>query len=154
MLLEATSIGLQIAWAAGTGPGSGLQAGFAAPGLALDIDGTTVPLPVPQVASNGTVTMPPEAWASLETALSLLAARSPAWWLASVVELMGWGPAATGPHLALADVAAAPETALLGWARSPPGARGRPPATPWCRRYLVRAGCVVITGQACCQAPS
>ena len=116
VLLEATSIGLQVAWAAGGGPESGLQAGFAAPGLALDIDGTKVPLPVPQVASNGTVTMPPEAWASVETALSLLAARSPAWWLASVVELMGWGPAATGPHLALADLVADPETALLGWA--------------------------------------
>ena len=117
VLLEATSIGLQVAWAAGGGPEAGLQAGFAAPGLALDVDGTLVPLPVPQVASNGTVTMPLEAWASLETALSLLAARSPAWWLASVVELMGWGPAATGPHLALADLVADPETALLGWAR-------------------------------------
>ena len=117
VLLEATSIGLQVAWTAGTGPASGLHVGFAAPGLALDIDGTTVPLPLPQVAADGTVTMPAEAWTSLEAALSLLAARSPAWWLASVVELVGWGPAATGPHLALADLVAAPEAALLSWAR-------------------------------------
>ncbi|MDX6333862.1 MAG: hypothetical protein QOG05_1202, partial [Streptosporangiaceae bacterium] len=117
VLLEAASIGLQVTWTAGTGPDSGLHAGFAAPGLALDIDGTTVPLPVPQAASDGTVTMPAEAWTSLEAALSLLAARSPAWWLASVAELMGWGPAATGPYLALADLVADPEAALLGWAR-------------------------------------
>jgi len=117
VLLEATSIGLRIAWAAGTGPDSGLHVGFAAPGLALDIDGTTVPLPVPQLAADGSVTMPAEAWTSLELALALLAARSPAWWLASVVELIGWGPSATGPHLALAELVTGPEAALLDWAR-------------------------------------
>ena len=117
VLLEATSIGLQIAWAAGTGPDSGLHVGFAAPDLALDVDGTTVPLPVPQIAADGTITMPAEAWTSLETALALLASRSPAWWLASVVELIGWGPSATGPYLSLAELVTEPEAALLDWAR-------------------------------------
>ena len=117
VLLEAASIGLQIAWAAGTGRDSGLHVGFAAPDLALDIDGTTVPLPVPQIAADGTITMPAEAWTSLELALALLAARSPAWWLASVVELIGWGPTATGPYLSLAELVTAPEAALQNWAR-------------------------------------
>ena len=117
VLLEATSIGLQIAWAAGAGPGSGLHVGFAAADLALDVDGTTVPLPVPQIAADGTVTMPAEAWTSLELALALLASRSPSWWLASVVELIGWGPSATGPYLSLAELVTAPEVALQNWAR-------------------------------------
>jgi hypothetical protein len=100
---------------AGWRPADGFTVRLGIPGTALVTDQGVFPLPLPEMAADGTVTF--DDWDALEAPLAALAAIAPVWWLDDLAALAGWGPSpvATGPHLRLADLVADPDAALRRW---------------------------------------
>lgn len=115
--LRADHIGLAAAWR----PGTGLSMDVRTPNLALAVDGTagsaTVPLVLPVIGPDGSVTLPPEGWDAVEALAALLAGSSGVPWLAHLLDALGWrfDGAATAHHLRLADLVADPVHTLTGW---------------------------------------
>ena len=116
--LRADHVGLRLAWS----PASRLTADVSAPNLTLEADDFDVPVVLPVVAADGSVTLPSEAWDGVEALVGHLA-QITGGLLARVVGALGWEPelavaggdAFTGARLRLADFAADPRAALSAW---------------------------------------
>ena len=88
-------------------PGEGLAMRVDAPNLALDLGDLSIPVPLPVLHPDGTVTLDPAAWSALESAFAVLAAQSGVPWLARLTDALGWragAPRLGAPHLALGDL--------------------------------------------------
>ncbi len=116
--LTASGVGLRLGWT----PASGLVASIDAPNLALDIGGARLPIALPVIAADGTVTLPAAAWDGVEALVGYLGALVGGF-LGDVVDALGWttdtfgagGLPSIGARLRLADMAADPQTALGNW---------------------------------------
>ena len=116
--LVADHVGLRLAWS----PALGLQAGVSAPNLKLDIDGTAVPLALPVIAADGSVTLPAAAWDGLQYLVGQLSALLGGV-LGDAVRALGWssasaaagGDAHDSAPLRLADLVLDPAAALRDW---------------------------------------
>ncbi len=71
--VSAGGVGIQLGWS----PAAGLRAGIDAPGLTLRVGDDTVPITLPVIAADGSVTMPPEAWDALQELFGRLAELLP-----------------------------------------------------------------------------
>ena len=89
-------------------PDGGLKIAVEAPNLALETPAGVLPVPLPTIAPDGTVTLPPEAWDALERAVAALAVEAPVPWVVRLMAALGWrdgGLHVGAPHLTLADLA-------------------------------------------------
>ena len=137
MALSAQHVGLRLAWS----PQAGLSANVSAPSLQLETDGLSLPVSLPAIASDGSVTLPAQAWDGVQALVGRLGALIGGT-LGEVVHALGWIEAVADtsggePGLAelrLADlvghtrsrtarVAAAPGDGRAGAARARPGCR-------------------------------
>ncbi len=112
--VEITSgpIGVRLAWTV-TG---GLTAAIDLPELALRIEDVTVPVSIPQVGPDGSVTLDAAGWDAVQLLLGHVAGLLPGT-VRDLVDLLGWGPV-TGrrlPVLRLADLVADAPAALASW---------------------------------------
>ena len=116
--LVAGNVGLRLGWT----PSRGLSAGVEAPGLTLRAGLDEVPIALPTLAADGTVTLPAEAWDGVELLVGHLAALTPGP-LLDITSMLGWtlpvpltsqSPVG-GSSLRLADLVDDPATALTAW---------------------------------------
>lgn len=111
VVLTADHVGVRLSW----GAGPGLSAHFEAPSLSLQLGGDAIPVALPVVAADGSVTFPAAGWDALQALVGHIGALLPGF-AADVVQLLGWG--AGGPRtpvLRLADLVADPAAALAAW---------------------------------------
>ncbi|MFT3666668.1 DUF6603 domain-containing protein [Piscinibacter sp.] len=120
----ADHVGLRLAWA----PGHGLAAEVSAPNLRLELADTGVPIVLPVVEPDGSVTLPDEAWDGVEALVAYLGGMIGGS-VGDLVDALGWTPVA-GPNparLRLGDLVHSPDAALRAWlprlAMSDTGAR-------------------------------
>lgn len=119
--VEASRVGLRLAWT----PARGLSADLVAPDLAVSFGVERLPVVLPVIGADGTVTLPPEGWSAVERLLGHLG-EFVGGVLAELVRLLGWStvPATPGgartplPRLALAELVDDPAAALLAWVPS------------------------------------
>ncbi|HEX7537186.1 MAG TPA: DUF6603 domain-containing protein, partial [Dermatophilaceae bacterium] len=111
--IRADEVGLSAGWR----PGSGLAIDVLAPNLAVVTDSGSVPLVLPRIGSDGSVTLDPAGWDGVEQLAALLAETSPAPWIANLVTALGWRFDGTEvPHrLRLADLVSDPSAAVIDW---------------------------------------
>jgi hypothetical protein len=110
--IVADFIGVHAAWA----PTSGFGVDFLSPGLAIDTGDERIPLVLPSVDAGGHISVPPEAWQSVEALLGTLAISGARGWLADLVDLAGWDLGGVDPpRLSLAALVADPVAALKAW---------------------------------------
>jgi large repetitive protein len=111
--IRADEVGLSARWS----PVSGLAVDVLAPNLAVATEAGSVPLVLPRIGADGSVTLDPAGWDGVEQLVALLAPTPSAPWIANLVDALGWRfDAAEIPHrLRLADLVSDPEAALLGW---------------------------------------
>ena len=116
--LRADHIGLSGSWR----PGRGLAVDVLTPNLTVAVESdetgpVTVPLVVPMIGADGSVTLPPEGWDSVERLAALLAAKSAAPWLAHLLDACGWRFDGAVPphHLRLAELVADPPATIKAW---------------------------------------
>ncbi len=115
---SAQHVGLRLAWS----PQAGLAANVSAPSLALETGDLVLPISLPVIASDGSVTLPPEAWDGVQALVGRLGALIGGT-LGDVVHALGWleEAADTGSEvlvlarLRLADIVTSPEAALRAW---------------------------------------
>lgn len=114
----ADHVGLRLAWA----PEAGLAAQVSAPSLRLELDDLTVPIALPVIAADGSVTLPAEAWDGVEALVGHLGGMIGGT-VGDLVRALGWaeaelqagGVAARGARLRLAELVGSPEAALRDW---------------------------------------
>src|SRR5262245_29211074 len=115
--VRAEHVGLAASWQ----PTAGLSVDVLTPGLSVaaadDPDATRVPLTLPVIAADGTVSLPPEGWDSVEALVALLARSSGVPWIGQLVDALGWtfDQTPTEHHLRLADLVADPVPAVKEW---------------------------------------
>ena len=116
--LVSGGVGLRMRWT----PTTGLAVDVHAPNLGLEIAGDVVPLALPTIAADGTVTLPAEAWDGVESLIGYLAGLLGGYF-GDVVNMLGWAPP-TGAlgglpsveaRLSLGDLATDPAAALRDW---------------------------------------
>ncbi len=115
---SAQHVGLRLAWS----PQAGLAASVSAPSLALETDDLVLPISLPVIASDGSVTLPPEAWDGVQALVGRLGALIGGT-LGDVVHALGWleeaadtsGEVLDLARLRLADIVTSPEAALRAW---------------------------------------
>ncbi|HEY8644546.1 MAG TPA: hypothetical protein VIL77_01565, partial [Gaiellaceae bacterium] len=107
--LTAAGVGFSLRWAAG----HGLAAALEAPSLSLQLAGGQVlPLTLPTIAADGSVTLAAEGWDALQALLGELGALLPGL-LGELVELLGWTGGSAG--LRLATLVTDPAAAFAAW---------------------------------------
>ncbi|MGE4052638.1 MAG: hypothetical protein AB7F38_16320, partial [Piscinibacter sp.] len=114
----ADHVGLRLAWA----PEAGLAAQVSAPSLRLELDDLTLPIALPVIAADGSVTLPAEAWDGVEALVGHLGGMIGGT-VGDLVRALGWaeaelqagGVAAIGARLRLAELVTSPEAALREW---------------------------------------
>jgi hypothetical protein len=119
--LLADEVSLGLSWS----PQQGLNAGVQAPNPRLRIADLELPLALPQIAADGSVTLPPEAWDAVQLLVGHLArlGSTQQSFLGDVVAALGWDalPRSAGGGrgnrvaLRLAEFVAAPASALAQW---------------------------------------
>jgi large repetitive protein len=110
-VLIADHVGIRLSWAAD----SGLSAHFDAPSLHLQLDGETIPIALPIVADDGSVTLPADDWDALQALVGHLTGLLPGF-PADVAALLGWrGNGLDTPALRLADLVDDPGAAFAAW---------------------------------------
>lgn len=118
LALRADHVGLAFGWS----PATRLTAGLSAPNLVLETDTLELPIALPQIAADGSVSLPPQAWDGLEALVGHLG-RLTGGLLGRVVEAFGWiaGDGSTGGNpetfarLRLADFAGDARAAIADW---------------------------------------
>ena len=118
MALTASGVGLRLGWT----PGSGLGAGISAPNLQLSTGAVTIPITLPVIAADGSVSLPAAGWDGVEALVGTLGSLSGGF-LRDVVETLGWTATASGTgsladpllRLRLADMVGDPAKALGEW---------------------------------------
>ena len=116
--LATGGVGLRLRWT----PAHGLAADVYAPHLALEVAGDSIPLALPVIAADGTVTLPAEAWDGVEALVGYFAGVLGGFF-GDVVEALGWipdtgalsTPGTTEARLRLADLVSTPDAALRAW---------------------------------------
>ena len=116
--LTADHVGLRLGWS----PASGLAAEVSAPNLQLNTRGVTLPMALPVIAADGSVTLPAAAWDGVEALVGYLGELIGGF-LGDVVRALGWrngralaaGDLRAVARLRLADLVASPEAALRDW---------------------------------------
>ena len=116
--LTASGVGLRLGWT----PGSGLAAGLSAPNLQLTTGAVTVPIALPVIAADGSVTLPAAGWDGVQALVGYLGQLTGGF-LGQVVEALGWTTdvAQAGKlqealaSLRLADLVDDPAKALGDW---------------------------------------
>lgn len=115
LAVTASHAALRFGWTAQ----HGLVASTDLPGLSLELPGESLPVALPTVAGDGTVTFPAEGWDLLQELLAHLAGYLPPT-ARRVVDLLGWRGAVVGtrevPRLRLAALVDDPVTAVRDWA--------------------------------------
>ena len=114
--LIADAIGLRLGWT----PNGGLAVDFSAPHLRLVTGAVTLPVALPTIAADGSVTLPPAGWQAVQALVAHLASLggSAPRFLADAVEALGWSvttPPPAGAVLDLASLVAHPAAALAAW---------------------------------------
>jgi hypothetical protein len=117
-VLTASGVGLRLGWT----PRKGLAADVQAPNLTLAAGNVQLPIALPVIAADGTVTLPPDAWDGVEGLVGYLGELigGP---LGDIVTALGWstdvpvagGDLATVARLPLRDLAVNPANALTTW---------------------------------------
>ncbi|NUZ08358.1 DUF6603 domain-containing protein [Piscinibacter koreensis] len=118
LALRADHVGLAFGWS----PATRLTAELVAPHLVLETDTLELPIALPQVAADGSVTLPPEGWDGVEALVGPLG-RLAGGLLGRVVDAFGWAGDGVRPggdpdrfaRLRLADLAVDARAALAGW---------------------------------------
>ncbi|WP_374566692.1 DUF6603 domain-containing protein [Ideonella sp.] len=114
--LTASGVGLGLAWA----PGSGLSASLDAPNLTLRQGNLSLPVALPVIAADGSVTLPPEAWSGVESLVGYLGELAGGFF-GQFVAALGWTAEVPTPgddrgaRLPLADLIDDPAAALALW---------------------------------------
>ncbi|MFL5937814.1 MAG: DUF6603 domain-containing protein [Gaiellaceae bacterium] len=106
--VTAEHFGIKLSWAAA----HGFAAALDVPSLALNVGGASVPVTLPVIAGDGSVTLPEADW----DALQLLVARLGelvGGFVGDTVQLLGW--TGSGPGLRLAALADDPAAAFVDW---------------------------------------
>ena len=108
----ADHVGLLLAWA----PEGGLAAQVSAPALRLELDDATIPIALPEIAADGSVTLPIEAWDGIEALVGHLGTLIGSV-VGDLVHAFGWVPSAVAPgaRLRLGELVVSPEVALREW---------------------------------------
>lgn len=108
----ADHVGLRLAWA----PEGGLAAQVSAPALRLELDDATIPIALPEIAADGSVTLPIEAWDGIEALVGHLGTLIGSV-VGDLVHALGWVPSAVAPgaRLRLGELVVSPEVALREW---------------------------------------
>ncbi|HPG77221.1 MAG TPA: hypothetical protein PK756_01065 [Piscinibacter sp.] len=115
---SAEHVGLRLAWS----PQAGLAANVSAPSLSLETGDLVLPVSLPVIGSDGSVTLPPEAWDGVQALVGRLGALIGGT-LGDVVHALGWleqaadtsGESLDLARLRLADIVTSPEAALRAW---------------------------------------
>ncbi len=116
--LTARGVGLRLAWT----PAGGLSADVAAPDLRLATGDLSVPIALPVIAADGSVSLPPAGWDGVE-ALAGYLGELLGGFFGDVVAALGWttdapppgGDPTTSARLRLADLVDDPAEALRLW---------------------------------------
>src|SRR5262249_34818670 len=116
--LATSGVGVRLRWT----PAGGLTADVHAPNLALEVEGESIPLAIPQIAADGTGTLPPAAWDGVEALVGYFAGLLGGFF-GDAVEALGWirdadtlsTPGITEARLRLADLVSTPEVAIRAW---------------------------------------
>jgi large repetitive protein len=113
---RADQVGLDATWR----PAHGLNIGLLAPNLTFSVSGTDLPIAIPTIAADGTVTLDDAGWDTIEGLLGALAAAAPVELIGNVARALGWqlrppGATVTGPHLRLAALKTDAQTAIRDW---------------------------------------
>ena len=115
MAITADHIGFAARWS----PGAGVAAAFEAPGLAIDLGGGPLPVPLPVIDAGGNVSLDAAGWTELERLLGAFAAAAGPAFLEELAEALGWAPRLRPPdgaaHLRLAELIADPGAELERW---------------------------------------
>ncbi|MBS0435118.1 MAG: hypothetical protein JSR75_09535 [Proteobacteria bacterium] len=108
----ADHVGLRLAWA----PEGGLAAQVSAPALRLELEDATIPIALPAIAADGSVTLPIEAWDGIEALVGHLGTLIGSV-VGDLVHALGWVPSAVAPgaRLRLGELVVSPEVALREW---------------------------------------
>ena len=118
LALRADHVGLRLAWS----PATKLTAELSAPHLVLETETLEVPVALPVIAADGSVTLPSAAWDAVEVLVGHLGGLTGGL-LGRVVDAFGWaadgggvgGDPETGARLRLADFAVDARAALAAW---------------------------------------
>ena len=116
--LAADHVGLRLAWS----PATGLSADVSAPNPRLVSGDLTVPVALPVIAADGSVTLPAAGWDAVQALVGHLASLAGGF-LADGVRALGWdvetaqpgGTSEVRATLRLADLVAQPQQALEAW---------------------------------------
>jgi hypothetical protein len=113
LALTADNIGVAASWQ----PSAGLSFNILAPNLAVTADGVSVPLALPVLAADGSLTLAAAGYDALEKLIGWLASAAPIPWIGQLAAALGWSPKRTDsqPHLRLADLAGTPAVAIENW---------------------------------------
>ena len=113
LTLTADSVGVAARWRSSTG----FSIDVLAPNGAIRVEDTSIPLILPALAADGSLTLDAAGWDSLERLLGLLASAAPIPWVGNLAGALGWVPDGTAsqPRLRLADLAADAATAIKNW---------------------------------------
>ena len=116
--ITASHVGLRLGWK----PGSGLSAAISAPNLQLSTGSVTLPVALPVIGSDGSVTLPAAGWDGVEALVGYLG-QITGGVPGDIVDVLGWsadtltagGIAGESTRLRLAELAADPAKALKEW---------------------------------------
>lgn len=116
--VEADRVGLRLAWT----PARGLSADLVAPGLEVRSGADRIPVVLPVIGADGTVSLPAEGWNAVEQLIGHFG-ELVGGVLADLVGILGWsgasptlgGTRGARPRLRLSDLVDDPAAALLAW---------------------------------------
>lgn len=115
--IQADHVGLRLGWS----PEDGLAASVSAPNLVLDSGQMRLPISLPVIAADGSMTLPDAAWDGVEALVGYLGGLAGGF-LSDAVRALGWKPeiaqagvASTTARLRLAELVNSPEVALREW---------------------------------------
>ncbi len=114
--MRASRIGLQAAWH----PVGGLAVNVLAPDLTVETSGFSVPVALPVIGADGSISLDDAGWDAVEGLLGALASAAPVGLVRDLAKVLGWrlrGPGEIGAdvRLRLADVHNDPAAAITGW---------------------------------------
>ncbi len=113
---RADQVGINARWQ----PGHGLDVGVLAPNLAVHLGEVDVPVGLPVIGADGTVSLDDAGWDALQGLLGALAEAAPIGVVGDLARALGWrlrppGRPARGPHLRLAELRTDAAKAIREW---------------------------------------
>jgi hypothetical protein len=116
--LLADHVGLRLAWS----PTAGFAADLSAPNPRIESGGLTLPIALPAIAADGSVTLPAAGWDALQILVGHMA-KLAGGFFEEIVQALGWdieggragGTSEVRATLRLADLVTQPQQALADW---------------------------------------